>query len=68
MVHEFTIQRGEEHERYITLLKANEITAVLYCSLMVHAESSINKPLSPLHTENSPVTSALAFGGSGSLG
>lgn len=36
--------------------------------LMVHAQSSINKPLSPFRTENSPVTSALAFGGSGSPG
>lgn len=64
MLQKFTIQRrGEEHENQKRLLRKEKKK-----QLMDPAQPCKNQPLSLFHTEDSPATSALAFGHSGSQG
>lgn len=64
MLQKFTIQRREEeHENQKRLLRKKKSP-----QLIDPAQPCKNKPLSLVHTDDSPVTSALAFGHSGSQG
>lgn len=60
------LQKGEEHENQDATAERKSLHSGLQLPLIVQAQPSITGPLSPFHTENSPVTSALAFGDSGS--
>lgn len=67
MVYNLTVE-SREKDMKAKKAESKRLDSGLQPALMAHEKFSINETLSPSHTENSPVTSAVAFGGSGSLG